>query len=263
MADILETIVAYKKQEIERYKKELSQDILVSRVEAFNKGRTESMKAALISSNTGIIAEFKRKSPSKGWINKGASPSIIPRSYQENGATALSILTDTHFFGGSGVNIRSARLSKVNIPILYKNFIIDDYQIYQARLSGASAILLIAACLTKEQCRDYIDKAHEIGLEVLLEMHTEADTEYAELGPDMYGVNNRNLGTFETDVNNSLQLLARLPYDGVKVSESGISDPAIVKQLRDYGYRGFLIGENFMKESDPGLALANFIAQIG
>ena len=132
MADILETIVAYKKQEIERYKKELSQDILVSRVEAFNKGRTESMKAALISSNTGIIAEFKRKSPSKGWINQGASPSIIPRSYQENGATALSILTDTHFFGGSGVNIRSARLSKVNIPILYKNFIIDDYQIYQA-----------------------------------------------------------------------------------------------------------------------------------
>ena len=263
MADILETIVAYKKQEIERYKKELSQEILVNRVEAFNKGRTESMKAALISSNTGIIAEFKRKSPSKGWINKGASPSIIPRSYQENGATALSILTDTHFFGGSGVNIRSARLSKVNIPILYKNFIIDDYQIYQARLSGASAILLIAACLTKEQCRDYIDKAHEIGLEVLLEMHTEADTEYAELGPDLYGVNNRNLGTFETDVNNSLQLLGRLPYDGVKVSESGISDPSVVKQLRDYGYRGFLIGENFMKEQDPGLALANFIAQIG
>ena len=201
--------------------------------------------------------------PSKGWINKEASPSIVPRSYQEHGAAALSILTDTHFFGGSGVYIRSARLSKVIIPILYKNFIIDDYQIYQARLAGASAILLIAACLTKEQCSDYIAKAHEIGLEVLLEMHTEADTEYAELGPDLYGVNNRNLGTFETDVNNSLQLLGRLPADGIKVSESGISDPAVVKQLRDYGYRGFLIGENFMKEPDPGEALANFIAQIG
>ena len=263
MADILEKIVAYKKLEVERYKKELSYELIRSRVEAFDKGRTESMKAALIGSNTGIIAEFKRKSPSKGWINKEASPSIVPKSYQEHGAAALSILTDTHFFGGSGVNIRSARLSKVNIPILYKNFIIDDYQIYQARLAGASAILLIAACLTKEQCSDYIAKAHEIGLEVLLEMHTEADTEYAELGPDLYGVNNRNLGTFETDVNNSLQLLARLPYDGIKVSESGISDPSVVKQLRDYGYRGFLIGENFMKEPDPGLALANFIAQIG
>lgn len=263
MADILEKIVAYKKLEVERYKKELSYELIRSRVEAFDKGRTESMKAALIGSNTGIIAEFKRKSPSKGWINKEASPSIVPKSYQEHGAAALSILTDTHFFGGSGVYIRNARLSKVNIPILYKNFIIDDYQIYQARLAGASAILLIAACLTKEQCSDYIAKAHEIGLEVLLEMHTEADTEYAELGPDLYGVNNRNLGTFETDVNNSLQLLARLPYDGVKVSESGISDPSVVKQLRDYGYRGFLIGENFMKEPDPGLALANFIAQIG
>jgi indole-3-glycerol phosphate synthase len=263
MADILEKIVAYKKLEVERYKKELSYELIRSRVEAFDKGRTESMKAALIGSSTGIIAEFKRKSPSKGWINKEASPSIVPKSYQEHGAAALSILTDTHFFGGSGVYIRSARLSKVNIPILYKNFIIDDYQIYQARLAGASAILLIAACLTKEQCSDYIAKAHEIGLEVLLEMHTEADTEYAELGPDLYGVNNRNLGTFETDVNNSLQLLARLPYDGIKVSESGISDPSVVKQLRDCGYRGFLIGENFMKEPDPGLALANFIAQIG
>jgi indole-3-glycerol phosphate synthase len=220
------------------------------------------MKAALMASNTGIIAEFKRKSPSKGWINREASPSIIPHSYQNYGATALSILTDTHFFGGNCVDIRSARLSKVNIPILYKNFIIDDYQIYQARLVGASAILLIAACLTKDQCRDYIAKAHELGMEVLLEMHSEADTEYAELGPDMYGVNNRNLGTFETDVNNSLQLLARLPYDGLKVSESGISDPSVVKQLRDYGYRGFLIGENFMKEPDPGLALASFIAQL-
>ena len=263
MADILEEIVAYKKQEVESYKRELSQVFLESRAEILKKANVISMSKALSQSDSGIIAEFKRKSPSKGWINKEASPSIVPRSYQDHGAAALSILTDTEFFGGSGVFIRTARLSKVIIPILYKNFIIDDYQIYQARLAGASAILLIAACLTKEQCRDYIDKAHEIGLEVLLEMHTEADTEYAELGPDMYGVNNRNLGTFETDVNNSLQLLARLPADGVKVSESGISDPSVVKQLRDYGYRGFLIGENFMKEPDPGAALANFIAQIG
>lgn len=262
MADILETIVAYKKQEVEQFKKELSQVFLESRVEILKKAYVVSMSKALNQSDTGIIAEFKRKSPSKGWINQGASASIIPHSYEKNGATALSILTDSKFFGGSTTHVRSARLSKVSIPILYKNFIIDEYQIYQARVAGASAILLIAACLTKEQCRQYIDKAHELGMEVLLEMHSEADTEYAELEPDMYGINNRNLGSFETDVNNSFQLISRLPAEGVKVSESGISSPEIVSQLRSIGYRGFLIGENFMKEPDPGLALANFIAQI-
>lgn len=262
MADILETIVAYKKQEVEQFKKELSQVFLESRVEILKKAYVVSMSKALNQSDTGIIAEFKRKSPSKGWINQGASASIIPHSYEKNGATALSILTDSKFFGGSTTHVRSARLSKVSIPILYKNFIIDEYQIYQARVAGASAILLIAACLTKEQCRQYIDKAHELGMEVLLEMHSEADTGYAELEPDMYGINNRNLGSFETDVNNSFQLISRLPAEGVKVSESGISSPEIVSQLRSIGYRGFLIGENFMKEPDPGLALANFIAQI-
>lgn len=262
MADILETIVAYKKQEVEQFKKELSQVFVESRVEILKKAYVVSMSKALNQSDTGIIAEFKRKSPSKGWINQGASASIIPHSYEKNGATALSILTDSKFFGGSTTHVRSARLSKVSIPILYKNFIIDEYQIYQARVAGASAILLIAACLTKEQCRQYIDKAHELGMEVLLEMHSEADTEYAELEPDMYGINNRNLGSFETDVNNSFQLISRLPAEGVKVSESGISSPEIVSQLRSIGYRGFLIGENFMKEPDPGLALANFIAQI-
>ena len=260
--DILEEIVANKREEIEAAKQAVAPQVLHRQVEAILDFSTPSMKQALTASNSGIIAEFKRKSPSKGWINREAMANIIPRHYQDYGAAALSILTDTHFFGGNSVDIRNARLSKVNIPILYKNFIIDDYQIYQARLTGASAILLIAACLSKDQCRDYIAKAHELGLEVLLEMHTEEETEYAELEPDMYGVNNRNLGTFETDVNNSYQLLSRLPYDGVKVSESGISDPNVVKQLRDCGFRGFLIGENFMKEPDPALALANFIAQL-
>ena len=206
MADILEEIVAYKKQEVEQFKKELSQVFLESRVEILKKAYVVSMSKALNQSDTGIIAEFKRKSPSKGWINQEASASIIPHSYEKNGATALSSLTDSKFFGGSTTHVRSARLSKVSIPILYKNFIIDEYQIYQARVAGASAILLIAACLTKEQCRQYIDKAHELGMEVLLEMHSEADTEYAELEPDMYGINNRNLGSFETDVNNSFSI---------------------------------------------------------
>jgi indole-3-glycerol phosphate synthase len=262
MADILEEIVAYKKNEVEQFKKELHQIYLEGRVEILKNALIPSMKNALMKSDTGIIAEFKRKSPSKGWINEAATADKVPISYQENGAAAISILTDSHFFGGSNVYVRTAIASKVRIPVLYKNFIIDEYQIYQAKVCGASAILLIAACLTKEQCRQLIAKAHELELEVLLEMHNEEETEYAELEPDMYGINNRNLGTFETDVNNSFQLIERLPAEGVKVSESGISDPDTIRQLRACGYKGFLIGETFMKEADPGLALKNFIAQL-
>ena len=262
MADILEEIVAYKKNEVEQFKKELHQIYLEGRVEILQNALIPSMKNALMKSDTGIIAEFKRKSPSKGWINEAATADKVPISYQENGAAAISILTDSHYFGGSNVYVRTAIASKVRIPVLYKNFIIDEYQIYQAKVCGASAILLIAACLTKEQCRQLIAKAHELELEVLLEMHNEEETEYAELEPDMYGINNRNLGNFETDVNNSFQLIERLPAEGVKVSESGISDPDTIRQLRACGYKGFLIGETFMKEADPGLALKNFIAQI-
>lgn len=262
MADILEEIVAYKKNEVEQFKKELHQIYLEGRVEILQNALIPSMKNALMKSDTGIIAEFKRKSPSKGWINEAATADKVPISYQENGAAAISILTDYHYFGGSNAFIRTANATKVRIPILYKNFIVDEYQIYQAKICGASAILLIAACLTKEQCRQFIAKAHELELEVLLEMHNEEETEYAELEPDMYGINNRNLGTFETDVNNSFQLIERLPAEGVKVSESGISDPDAIRQLRVCGYKGFLIGETFMKEADPGLALKNFIAQI-
>lgn len=262
MADILEEIVAYKKNEVEQFKKELHQIYLEGRVEILQNALIPSMKNALMKSDTGIIAEFKRKSPSKGWINEAATADKVPISYQENGAAAISILTDYHYFGGSNAFIRTANATKVRIPILYKNFIVDEYQIYQAKICGASAILLIAACLTKEQCRQFIAKAHELELEVLLEMHNEEETEYAELEPDMYGINNRNLGTFETDVNNSFQLIERLPVEGVKVSESGISDPDTIRQLRACGYKGFLIGETFMKEADPGLALKNFIAQI-
>jgi indole-3-glycerol phosphate synthase len=262
MADILEEIVAYKKNEVEQFKKELHQIYLEGRVEILQNALIPSMKNALMKSDTGIIAEFKRKSPSKGWINEAATADKVPISYQENGAAAISILTDYHYFGGSNAFIRTANATKVRIPILYKNFIVDEYQIYQAKICGASAILLIAACLTKEQCRQFIAKAHELELEVLLEMHNEEETEYAELEPDMYGINNRNLGTFETDVNNSFQLIERLPAEGVKVSESGISDPDTIRQLRACGYKGFLIGETFMKEADPGLALMNFIAQI-
>jgi indole-3-glycerol phosphate synthase len=262
MRDILDEIVAYKLKEVEKFKKELSQVYLESRVEIIRKSEVASMSLAVRNSTTGIIAEVKRKSPSKGWIAQTAIPEKVAYSYQNNGATALSILTDSEYFGGSNAHVRLARQEKVYLPILYKNFIIDEYQIYQAKVCGASAILLIAACLTKEQCAAFIQKAHELKLEVLLEMHSEEETEYAELGPDMCGINNRNLGTFDTDVNNSFNLIERLPADAVKVSESGISDVETIRRLKEVGYHGFLIGETFMKEPDPGLALQQFVSKL-
>ena len=262
MADILEKIIAHKRVEVEHLKMGLPQEKLEEKVKEYARSIIPSMSQELLLSETGIIAEFKRKSPSKGWINKNASERVVPINYQYNGATALSILTDSYFFGGSNNYLITARRKGVTLPILYKNFIIDEYQIYQARLYGASAILLIAACLTLDECRHLIEKAHELKMEVLLEMHSAEEMSYAELGPDMCGINNRHLGTFETDVKTSFELAGMLPPQIVRVSESGISDPATVKQLRDIGFRGFLIGETFMKEPDPGLALSNFIAQL-
>ncbi|MBQ8152945.1 MAG: indole-3-glycerol phosphate synthase TrpC [Prevotella sp.] len=260
--DILQEIVAHKRIEVERFKQVLSEQEIHRRVETILDFSVPSMSKALKESETGIIAEFKRRSPSKGWIKEEGKAEVIPLSYQKNGATALSILTDEKYFGGKDEFIRMARHTGVQIPILYKNFIIDEYQLFQARLCGASAVLLIAADLTKEECKTLLHTAHELGLEVLLEMHSEKELEYAELEPDMCGINNRNLGSFITDVQNSFRLSALLPEDAVKVSESGISHPQTVRELREAGFRGFLIGENFMKTSDPGKALLDFIQQI-
>ena len=245
MQDILKEIVAHKHLELEQLC-----------------AKKASLREALLQSESGIIAEFKRKSPSKGWIKEDGRPDIIPLSYQQNGAAALSILTDEHYFGGSDDFIRQARQSGVTLPILYKNFVIDEAQLYAAALCGASAVLLIAACLTKAQCKSLLEKAHVLGLEVLLEMHSEEELEYADLQPDLCGINNRNLGSFVTDIENSFRLAELLPKDAVKVSESGISNPATVRALRQAGFRGFLIGENFMKTADPGQALNEFISKL-
>jgi len=262
MADILEEIVANKRKEVEVFKQELPFALLEERVNNIRGGLSISMSANLRSSGSGIIAEFKRKSPSKGWFSKEASIKVIGKSYEENGATAMSVLTDTKYFGGSHQDLTDARMADIKLPILYKNFIIDEYQLYQARLYQANTVLLIAACLSKDECRQLIAKAHGLGLEVLLEMHTEAETEYAELEPDMCGINNRNLGTFVTDVNNSIRLAGLLPDNIVKVSESGLSNPETVKMLRGLGFRGFLMGEHFMTQPDPGAALSQFIAKL-
>lgn len=260
--DILQEIVAHKRIEVEHFKRQLSEQEIHRRVEAILDFKVPSMADALTQSDSGIIAEFKRRSPSKGWIKEDGKAEDIPLAYQEHGATALSILTDEKYFGGKDEFIRIARHAGVHIPVLYKNFIIDEYQLFQARLCGASAALLIAADLTKAECRSLLHTAHELGLEVLLEMHSEQELEYAELEPDMCGINNRNLGSFVTDVQNSYRLARLLPDDAVKVSESGISNPKTVRELREAGFRGFLIGETFMKTEAPGKALQEFIQQI-
>ena len=253
--DILQEIIAHKQHELK---------LLYA--------QKPSLRQALLQSDSGIIAEFKRRSPSKGWIKEDGRADEIPLSYQQHGAAALSILTDAYYFGGSDDFIRQARQSGVTLPVLYKNFIIDEAQLYAAALCGASAVLLIAACLGKQECKRLLDKAHLLGLEVLLEMHSEDELEYAELGPDLCGINNRNLGTFVTDVENSYRLAERLQSicgcctatssAPVLVSESGISSPQTVYELRQAGFRGFLIGETFMKTADPGMALNDFISKI-
>lgn len=262
MKDILEEIVAHKRMEVEQFKRSIPPTMLYDAVEKIADQPVVSMRKSLMESESGIIAEFKRKSPSKGWIKEQGRAEEIPLSYQQNGASALSILTDEKYFGGRDTFIKKARESGVTLPVLYKNFVVDEYQLFQARLCGASAVLLIAADLKLDECRSLLRIAHELNLEVLLEMHAESELDYAALEPDMCGINNRNLGTFITDIQNSYRLAELLPKEACKVSESGISNPQTVRELRNVGFRGFLIGETFMKTENPGDALRLFIEKM-
>ena len=212
-------------------------------------------------SATGIISEFKRRSPSKRWINEQARPEDIIPGYEAAGASALSILTDEKFFGGRMRDIRTAR-PLTTLPILRKDFIIDSYQLYQARIIGADAVLLIAAALEVNQCNELAAQAHELGLEVLLELHNENELNHIGNNIDMVGINNRNLGTFHTDVANSFRLAELLPTDKVLVSESGLSDPDTIRRLQEAGFKGFLMGEAFMKTNNPADALKEFISSL-
>lgn len=282
--DILSEITDHKRIEVELQKQAVSPEQLREQVRDLMENSPaprRSMKRALASSPAGIIAEFKRRSPSKGWIYKTAKADEIPAAYEAAGASAISILTDAKFFGGSLRDIRTAR-PLVDIPILRKDFIIDEYQLLQARIVGADAVLLIAACLTQEECADLTARAHALGLEVLLEIHSPRELAYISKDVDMVGVNNRNLGTFVTDVENSFRIAGQLRQTiaGVRnipdaqdssdnprnlpllVSESGISHPETICRLRTAGFRGFLIGETFMKTPQPGDALKGFIQGI-
>ena len=209
-----------------------------------------------------FICECKKASPSKGLISPEFPYLEIAKSYERGGAAAISVLTEPEYFLGSDVYLREIA-AQVSLPVLRKDFTVSPYQIYEAKVLGADAVLLICAILSASQLEEYRLTAESVGLDVLVETHDGWEIETAlKSGAKIIGINNRNLGTFETDVNNSFQLIERLPAEGVKVSESGISDPDTIRQLRACGYKGFLIGETFMKEADPGLALKNFIAQI-
>lgn len=262
MRDILEEIVANKREEIAQFHQLLPITTLATLTEKMLHITVPSMRRALMESTTGIIAEIKRRSPSRGWIHRDARVSEVVPAYEQSGASAVSILTDRNYFGGYDEHIQQARFMGVSLPILYKNFVVDEYQLFQARYCGASAVLLIASVLTIDECRRLMSLAHQLGLEVLLEMHAESELDYAALEPDMYGINNRHLGTFTTDVDTSFHLAERLPHDACKVSESGISSPDVIARLRESGYRGFLIGETFMREPSPGDALARMVGQL-
>lgn len=228
---------------------------------AFFSRKCDSLKASLLRDGaTGIIAEFKRKSPSKGFINKGANVSEVTAAYTKYGASGISVLTDEMFFGGSTNDLILAREN--SIPILRKDFIIKTYQVTAAKAMGADAILLIAACLTKQEVEHLAGYAKSIGLEVLLELHEEDELEHICEAVDMVGINNRSLKTFEVDISRSLRLSKLISPDKLKVAESGINDASLVKSFKNAGYHGFLIGEYFMKEEDPGQAFAQFVQNL-
>jgi indole-3-glycerol phosphate synthase len=257
--NILEKIVERKKIEIAEAKQKVSEAELKC-LSGFQR-KTLSLKTSLSNEKkTGIIAEYKRSSPSKGVINSTAKVEDVTEAYTQNGASGLSILTDKDFFGGSLSDLHVAR--KNNIPILRKDFIIDEYQILEARAHGADVVLLIAACLTPKRVKELARYAKKLDLEILLEFY--GDDELACLceDVDMVGVNNRNLKTFEVDIENSIRLLHKLPQDKPAIAESGIGSTDVLKRLRSAGFKGFLIGGNFMKHENPGEAFKNYVAQL-
>ncbi len=253
MANILDQIVDNKRREA------AAEMALAGGIPtAFHAPLPPSMKTALLQSPTGIIAEFKRRSPSKGEIHPKAMVCDIVPGYEQAGAAACSVLTDTPYFGGALTDLAVAS-SLVTMPLLRKDFTISEYQIAQARIYGASAILLIAAVLTADEMQRFTDYAHSLGLEVLVEVHNAAELDKLPDGADMVGVNNRDLTTFRTDPALSLHIASILPDKVVKVAESGLTSMDEVRRLRDAGYRGFLIGETFMRHDNPADALKRFI----
>lgn len=257
---ILEEIVAFKRSEVKYSKSKTPIKILEKN--PFFERRAISLTAFLKDpAKSGIVAEFKRKSPSKGVINDKVIPEIVTKGYANAGASGLSVLTDNNYFGGTKEDLIKAR--EVNeIPILRKDFTIDEYQIIEAKAIGADVILLIAACLSKKETLAFAKLAKSLNLQVILEVHDEKELSHLNQYIDILGVNNRNLKTFEVDIRVSIDLVKKIPSDFLKISESGISLPDSIKRLRDNGYDGFLVGENFMKKEDPSKAFREFVNEL-
>jgi len=256
---ILDNIIADKKKEVAERKAQTN----ISKLEktaAFGK-KCLSLKQNLLHSSSGIIAEFKRKSPSKDWINQQANAVEITSGYCKNGASGISILTDLHYFGGKPEDLIQAR-PNISCPILRKDFMIDEYQLFEAKSYGADVVLLIAAALTTDECKNLAKKAKKLGMETLLEIHNEQELSHISEYIDLVGVNNRCLKTFEVSIDISLSLATLIPDEFVKISESGISNVRTIRELKQAGYKGFLMGENFMREENPAEALKNFITAI-
>jgi len=258
---ILDKIIAYKKEEIAKLRSEVALEKLVKSPQ-FKRTPLSLKKALTTPNSTGVIAEFKRQSPSKGVINNTAEIAQVTKEYLEAHVAAQSILTDTHFFGGSILDLIKARTINKTVPILRKDFIVDAFQIIEAKAIGADVILLIVACLTKQQLKDFGALATDVGLEVLYEVHNLKDLEKIDLDSKIIGINNRNLKTFKVDLENSINLANQIPSSCIKVSESGINDPKTIAGLKEFGFKGFLIGESFMKTNNPGVACKKFINQI-
>ena len=257
--NILDKIIAHKKIEVAE-RKAVTSIAELEKSPAFTRP-VLSLKQFLLDDNkTGIIAEFKRKSPSKGIINDKADVVEVTSAYAKYGASGLSVLTDETFFGGSTEDLVKARVN--NIPLLRKEFIIDEYQIVEARAMGADVILLIAACLTPADVKRLATFAQSLQLEVLLELHDEEELSHICEETVLVGINNRNLKTFAVDIERSLAMAQKIPAGKVKIAESGISSAENIRLFRDHGFRGFLIGENFMKEANPGLAFEQFVKTI-
>ena len=258
--NILDKIVIDKRKEVDLRKSlipisQLETSVLFTR-------ETVSLASALRTSSSGIIAEHKRRSPSKAVINQSLNVTDVAKGYQDAGVCGMSVLTDGKYFGGSLDDLIIARAS-CNLPLLRKEFIIDSYQILEAKAFGADVILLIAAILTRDEIKEYSKLAKDLELDVLLEVHNEEELFKSLMSSlDMLGVNNRNLKTFEVSLDTSKHLSELIPSDFVKVSESGISSIEAIKDLQPYGYKGFLIGENFMKTDNPGLSASVFIKTL-
>jgi indole-3-glycerol phosphate synthase len=262
MSDILNKIVAVKREEIAAARKQT--DLASLRRDA--EGRTDvrgfadALRSKIAAGQAAVIAEVKKASPSKGVLREHFVPAEIAASYERHGAACLSVLTDVQFFQGATAYLEQARAA-CSLPILRKDFMVDAYQVFEARAMGADCILLIAACLDDAQMGDLEAQAHALGMAVLVEVHDGAELDRAlRLKTPLLGINNRNLRTFEVTLDTTLGLLPRVPPERLLVTESGILGAADVKRMRDANVHAFLVGEAFMRAADPGVALAELFS---